>query len=199
MINLSLSWELVVLTAFTVMMAYSLIVGRAMTIKVILATYVAVLATEGLTIFFKEVILANLSSVLLKGASPLDAFGLGDDEMAPILIKIGVFIGWVILIVSFGDFAVSDPGDNFIVRFILNIVFGALSAGLLISTVLVYLDKRPLFYLGGKAAAVAQQNSITMIKLLPESWLINILVTNYAILFTLPALAFLVASLAGRR
>ena len=44
--NIELSWDLFVLVFFVVIMAYSLIIGRDNTLKVILGTYVAALTAD---------------------------------------------------------------------------------------------------------------------------------------------------------
>ncbi len=44
--NIQLTWDLFILVFFVVIVAYSLIIGRGNTLKVILGTYVAALAAD---------------------------------------------------------------------------------------------------------------------------------------------------------
>ena len=46
--NLNLSWDLFILVFFAVVVAYSFIIGKNQTLKVILGTYLAVLCADGM-------------------------------------------------------------------------------------------------------------------------------------------------------
>ena len=46
--EINLSWDLFVIVFFAVIIAYSFIIGRNQTLKVIIASYIAILASDGI-------------------------------------------------------------------------------------------------------------------------------------------------------
>ena len=60
--NIVLSWDLFIVVFFSVIIAYSFIVGRNQTIKIIIGTYMATLAADGV---------ANLAHKYLGGPTPI--------------------------------------------------------------------------------------------------------------------------------
>jgi lipoprotein signal peptidase len=46
--EINLSWDLFVVVFFTVIIAYSFIIGRNQTLKIIIASYIAILTSDGI-------------------------------------------------------------------------------------------------------------------------------------------------------
>ena len=59
--EINLSWDLFVIVFFTVIIAYTFIIGRNQSIKVIISTYIAILAADGVS---------NLIDLYFLGANP---------------------------------------------------------------------------------------------------------------------------------
>lgn len=86
-----------------------------------------------------------------------------------------------------GNFSVATGhGHGFFVRFISTGIFGFLSAGLIVSTILVYVG-------GGGFVGVGAVGA-TGLDLTTDSYLAKVMTENYNLWFSLPAIAFVVAS-----
>lgn len=182
--QLQLSWDLFILVFFAVIAAYSFIVGRSRTMKIILATYMAILAADGLGNLVQQYILAQPR--IMNALPPEKSMN------ALLLFKILLFVTVIVLIAVKGEFSVSmyEHGSKFM-KFLLTALFGLLSAGLIISTVLIYVSGIS-FVQGG--VDVANEALVTIYD---RSHLVKVMINNYDIWFSLPALAFIGTSLLG--
>jgi hypothetical protein len=61
--NLRLSWDLFIIVFFGVIIAYSFIIGRNQTLKIIIATYMAILTADGLGNLFQTYLLPTAPSL----------------------------------------------------------------------------------------------------------------------------------------
>ncbi|QQR83941.1 hypothetical protein IPJ72_01935 [Candidatus Peregrinibacteria bacterium] len=179
-----LSWDLLVIIFFTVILAYSLIIGRNQTIKVIISTYIAVLSADGI---------GNLVERYLIGQSPImTLLGGFNVEQGLILIKIFIFIISIILITTHGKFDISMQRPGSIITSIsMTLAYGFLCAGLIVSTVFIY----------ASGTSLLQANDLiinnAMLSVYRESELVRIMINQYNVWFSLPAIAFVVSSFIG--
>lgn len=186
---LKLSWDLFVIVIFAVIVAYSFIVGRENTLKIIVGSYLAILTADGLGNLFKQYALSSKDFLFF-----LKFMGFADPDKTMILLKVGIFILAIVIIALKGGFEVRHSlGSGGVVGIIMNLIFGFLSAGLVISTLLIY---------ASGASFVAGNISILNSALnaaYKESELIRMMMDNYNLWFALPAVAFLSSSLFNKK
>ncbi len=182
--EINLSWDLFVIVFFTVIIAYSFIIGRNQTLKIIIASYIAILAADGI---------GNLIERYLIGEEPLiNAIDFTTGEGTLVVLKIFIFIFTIVLIATRGRFAI-DMGrsGSAAMNIILNLTYGILSAGLITSTILLYTS----------GASLVQETSIIMneavLDMYRQSFMVQVMVNNYNIWFSLPAVTFVISSLIG--
>jgi len=174
--NLRLSWDLFIIVFFGVVIAYSFIIGRNQTLKMVISTYMAILTADGL---------GNIVNTYVLPAAPTLQGAAGDQALT--LFKIFVFVIVIMLLAIKGGFHVDIlPEKSIVTRLMSNLAFGFLNAGLLVSTILVYLTGAS--FLSGSFDAVFQNNLYT------ESQLVKVLIDNYSIWFALPAIAIVLVS-----
>ena len=166
--NIVLSWDLFIVVFFSVIIAYSFIVGRNQTIKIIIGTYMATLAADGV---------ANLAHKYLGGPSA--------DEIL-ITMKIILFIIVIVTIAVRGGFEVSILAEQRLpIRVLMTFLFGVLNAGLIVSTLLLYVS--------GLSLIGADQIG-TVSTLGADSMLVQLMIENYSLWFSLPAISLVVVS-----
>lgn len=176
--NVTLSWDLFIIVFFCIIIAYSFIVGRNQTIKIIIGAYIATLTADGLT---------NLMMQYLGGPEPILKILEGPTgEQTLITIKIVVFIAAVVVIAVRGGFEVSILSEQrAAVRLLSTFLFGWLNAGLIVSTLLLYVSGLSLIG-ADQIGAVESVGS--------ESLLVELMIQNYSLWFSLPAIALVAVS-----
>ncbi len=186
--NISLSWDLFVIVFFVVIVAYSFIIGRDNTLKVILGTYVAMVAADATGILFAKYFGGSeFFMKLLKFAS------VGNEEEAVIFVKVLVFVILVIMFAVRGAFEVDTVDDSSsIIRLVMTLLYAGMSAGLIISAILVFISG--VSFIDGGV-----QTSEALWDLYNRSNLIRSIITHSAVWFSIPALAFLIHSLQTHR
>src|SRR5262249_37710963 len=109
-----------------------------------------------------------------------------------VVMKISIFVLLTVLLTVRGAFQIDLMQDKsrFFSVFLTG-AYGVLSAGLIISTILVYVSGISLFH----AFAVGPDNPIVTIA--ADSSLVRMMVENYSIWFSFPAVVFMIASLFG--
>lgn len=188
--NIQLTWDLFVLVFFVIIVAYSLIIGQDNTLKVILGTYLAALTSDALGNLFA---MNFAGSPVLLGL--LKVAELGSENEAIVFFKVLVFVILVILFAIKGAYTV-DASDNAsgVMRIGTSIFYAILSAGLIISIILVFVSG--VSFIGGGYAPTMPN---TLMDLSKQSPLIQLIVDNGYILFSLPALAFLLHSFYSKK
>ena len=182
--EINLSWDLFVIVFFTVIIAYSFIIGRNQTLKIIIASYIAILTSDGI---------GNLIERFFIGEAPvINVLNLMGSEKSVIFLKILFFVFTIVVIVTRGRFTINmDKSRSGIMNMILSITYGVLSAGLITSTILIY----------ASGASLVQETSIIMneavLKMYHESLLVQTMINNYNLWFSLPAITFVISSFAG--
>lgn len=188
--NIQLSWDLFVLVFFVVIVAYSFIIGRDNTLKVILGTYVAALAADSA---------GSLFGVSFKGSPVfmqlLSFAAVGSESEAMVFVKVLVFVALVILFAVRGAFEVNTTDDrSALVRLVLSAIYAVMSAGLIISVILVFISG--ISFVGGGSETTTTS---ALWNLSTQSKLIKGMLNYTYLWFSLPALAFLVHSLYSTR
>lgn len=184
---IKLSWDLFIIVFFTVIIAYSFIIGKNQTMKVIIGTYIAVLTADGLGNLVEQYVLGT------KGAAP-NILPVGLQDSALIILKIVVFILGIVLIAVRGGFDVQLPYETTTIgKLITTFCFGFLNAGLIVSTILVYISGFSF------VEASAELASNPIFDLYKQSPLVAVIINNYNFWFSLPAIAFVFSSFIGER
>ncbi len=183
--DIRLSWDLFVLVFFVIIVSYSFIIGRDNTLKVILGSYVAALSADACgNLFGKYFSGSEMFVKILKFAS------LGTEAEAVIFVKVLVFIAMVILFSVRGAFHVETVDDRSVtIRFLLSGIYAVMSAGLIISTILVFVSG--VSFISG----VIQDNGSSLWPIYNQSSFIRSIVSNSHFWFSVPALSFLIHSL----
>lgn len=183
--NLQLSWDLFIIVFFVVIVAYSLIIGRDNTLKVILGTYVAALAADaGGNLFGKYFSGSAAFNKILSFAQ------LGSEDQAVIFSKVLLFVTLVILFAVKGAFYVETADERSApVRMVLSIVYAIMSAGLVISIILVFVSG--VSFVGG---GNMETTGSALWEIYNKSALVRSIVGNSYLWFSVPALAFLIHS-----
>ncbi|EKD63577.1 MAG: hypothetical protein ACD_51C00251G0001 [uncultured bacterium] len=176
--DVRLSWDLFIIVFFAVIIAYSFIIGKNRTIKVIISTYLAILTADGLGNLFEQYLLPTIPS--LKG----DA---GDQAL--VLMKIIVFIIVIVLVTVKGGFSVNVLANKSLsTNMMATLIFGVLNAGLIVSTILAFIS--------GFSFVNGFYGFMSTTSLYSESDFVRLMIDNYNVWFALPAIAFTGVSIA---
>lgn len=169
---LTLSWDLFIVVFFAIVMSYSFIIGKHQSMKIIIASYIAIIATQGI---------GNVAARLLAASGgTLESMGIPVDPTMIALGKIFFFAVCVIIFVIRSGIEVSYEKDA---GTILNIVytglFGFSTAGLVVSTILTYSSGAGILDNAIAAGSIAP--------LAAGSTLMQLMILNQDIWYTLPA------------
>lgn len=188
--DIRLSWDLFIVVFFVIIVAYSLIIGRDNTLKVILGTYVAALAADASgNLFGKYFSGSELFIKLLKFAA------LGSEDAAVVFIKVVVFVALVILFAVKGAFFVQTVSDRSgPIRFIINCIYAVFSAGLIISVILVFVSGVSFIANGSQ-----ETTGTALWSIYSQSEFVRSIVGNSYFWFSAPALVFLIQSLYSKK
>jgi len=181
--QLTLTWDLFILVFFLIIVAYSVMIGKDQTIKVILSSYIAILTSDAIGgLLAKAIGNGTVGNVLV----------ISSEGKAVIMMKIGIFVFLTVALTTRGafDILVAEERSPFM-RMMMTTAYGILSAGLIIATILVYVSGISLL----SGGALFAQNPIQEVA--QNSQLVQLMIDNYAIWFSLPAIAFVVSSLFG--
>ncbi|MFH1375900.1 MAG: hypothetical protein ABIH35_04505 [Patescibacteria group bacterium] len=174
------TWDLFIIVFFAIILAYSFIVGRNATLKIVIATYIAILTADGFGNIIDRYFLSPDRLVDVATAA-------GPESL--VILKILIFVLVILLVTVRGSFFVAlDRERSVLISIATTGAFGFLSAGLIISTILVYIS-------GG--VFVGSATSAIGVDITADSMLARLMTENYNIWFSLPAIAFVVASFVG--
>ena len=172
------TWDLFIIVFFGLVITYSFIIGKHESIKVIISTYIAILAVEGM---------GNIIERLSGDSLPmLSMVGLSMDSTVLTAIKLVLFIALIVFIAVRGGLEIGyskDPGG--LINVVLTAVFGMATAGLLLITLFIFVaDIQILDPNIENIAAIAP--------LLEKSKLMQVMILNQDLWFSLPALLLIV-------
>lgn len=175
--HLTLSWDLLVIIFFATIVAYSFIVGRDSSVKIIVAAYIAIVAVQG-----TGNVLMQLSASS-EGAWSTVGLSMGDQWIA--LTKIGLFVAVILFLALRGGFDMHYMKDiPGIWDTLLTGVFGCATAGLILSTLLTYIAGKPIL-------AMDLGGAVPLTPLLAQSTLITVMVDYQSLWFAFPAILLL--------
>lgn len=175
----AISWDLLIVVFTGVVVVYSFIIGRHESMKLTVCCYLAFIATEA-----SGMVLARASK---DSAALLGSLGIVSTPGEITIAKLVIFSALLILLILRSGITIDygeQPGT--IWQLLLTVVFGATSAALLLSSLLVIISGTPVF--SGTLAA-----SPAIAPLLSQSLLLQILAQNQELFFALPALLLLAA------
>jgi hypothetical protein len=179
-----ITWELLVAIFFIIIATYSFIIGRDETVKVIISTYIGLLAANGM---------GNLlSSSIQQSAQQIASINLTPDDNL-VIIKISLFIFLTLLLILRGGFEINlGKTESLVLKFFSTGIYGILSAGLIISTVLVFITGDNL---GGILSDISVDNPILI---QGKTIYFNTFIKNHNIWFSLPALVLIINAIISR-
>lgn len=176
-----MSWDLFVIVFFAVIIAYSFIIGRNQTLKIIIASYIAILTADGM---------GNLVNRYFIHQQAADV--ASDSLGSLVVIKIFIFVLTIVLVATRGRFSMNmaRPASS-MMNIILNMTYGILSAGLITSTILIYTS----------GSSLVQETSMVMneavMAMYRNSIMVQTMINNYNVWFSLPAITFVISSFLG--
>ena len=171
--HITLSWDLFIIVFFAVIITYSFIIGMKESVKVIIASYIGIVAVQGL---------GNLLGFVAHPDDPLlQSLGFSLDVTMLAIIKLVLLIATIIFLSIKSGLDVqyikqSSPVTSGAVTGI----FGFATAGLLLSTVLTYMAGVPLL-------DTTLMKSAALSPLMSQSTLMGLMVNYQDAWFALPA------------
>lgn len=183
--SLTLSWDLLIIVFFAIVIAYSFIIGKHEAMKIIISSYIAILTVQGL---------GNIFARLSGESEPLvSALGIAHTSSYLSTVKIGIFVASVIFLAIRGGFSIAyerDVGGG--VGALLTALFGFATAGLMLSTILTYVT--------GADILSHDLPSVSILSpLLQGSTLAHALVLNQDLWFSFPALLLCACAFLGQK
>lgn len=186
--DLKLSWDLFIIVFFAIVTAYSFIIGRKETLKIIIATYVATITADGLGNLFNHFV---TQTAFFNKLVNFLGFG-GDAEQFSSIMKVLIFITIIVLLAIFGDYQVDDPPEsNAFVNLLTLTAVSLLSGGLILSTIIVFAN-------GGSLISGTAAISEGFRMVYDESRFVRGLLDWHDIWFALPGLVFVLISILQR-
>lgn len=186
--NIHLSWDLFILVFFAIIIAYSFILGKDATLKIILGTYASALAADAAGNIFGKYFMNSKN--FLKVITQL---GLGGQKDAAIIAKVTFFVIFIILLTIKGSFSVAAHGGRTgSSRVFLTGIYGFLSAALIVSTVIMYVSG--ISFIAGSY----QSGPSSIMAFTGQSPFVQNMLNYYNFWFLLPVLAIIIGSLVSR-
>lgn len=181
--SLTLSWDLLIILFVVLVVAYSFIVGKDASVKIIVATYISVVAVEAL---------GNIA-LLITNASTASMVGL---SLSPDVLAIGklvLFAFAVVFMAMKGGISV-DMGSGFGTAWDLAIssALGLSTSTLLLASLVTYITGKPL--LDPMLASAPALGGVEL-----TSPLVGAIVEYQHAWFAIPAILLLVISFFGNR
>lgn len=172
--QITLSWDLFVIVFFALVCAYSFIIGKHQSIKIIVATYIAIVSGQAI---------GNMLEHLTEGGQPfLSSFGLSVNLTVLSGTKLFIFVAVIILLAVRGGLEINYSNEaSRSADLLLTGVFGFATAGLLLSTLLTFIADAPLLETTTRTAA-------SLSPIVQESRLMQIMLVYQELWFSLPAL-----------
>ena len=179
--NFTLTWDLFIIVFFALVVTYTFIIGKKESVKIIISSYIAIVAVQG------------LGNVLMRGMGLLTkyvgTFGYVLDAGTLSWIKLALFIAIIVFLAVRAGFDISytkEPGA--IVNTALTGLLGFATAGLLLSTLLTHIAGVPLLDM-----SFATTSAATLSPIIQQSQLMQIMILQQDLWFLLPALVLIAA------
>jgi hypothetical protein len=186
--NINLSWDLFILVFFGVVTAYTFIIGRNQSLKVIASTYIAILCADGLGNIFAKYFASSESFLKL-----LKLFSIGNSDQATAFFKVLVLIVLVVLVAVRGHFQFDVGVDRHAsMKIGALLLIGVLSAGLMMSAMLIFVS-------GGSLVNNIASNQGVLSEVYTQSRLVRIMLDFSNMWFFLPGLGLLALSFLDKK
>jgi hypothetical protein len=172
-----LSWDLFIVFFFAVVAAYSFIIGKHQTLKILIAVYIAILATQGLGNIF-----IRFSGETEPVYRILKVMGVTLNVTTLSISKLIFFVLTIIAVALKGGFQVEyGKSHSSVVALIATALFGISTAGLIIVALITFIAGAPIMdpALGAKEI---------LLSLMQTSSMVQTMVLNQDLWFSLPAL-----------
>ena len=188
MVTIIPTWDLFILIFVVLIITYSFIIGRDQTVKITIATYVALLTADGI---------GNLMGQYIFGLEPIHPIlvdaGVGGFENNYVAVaKVVAFSLLLIVLMLKGNFAADiDDGDSSLISLGITTVLGFLSSILIVCVVLVFISN------GSFLMGLSSGTSDIAKSIYEQSMFARILIDYMSVWFILPALAFIIGSLSS--
>lgn len=178
--NLTLSWDLFILVFFALVVTYSFIIGKNESVKIIIASYIAIVAVQGLGNFAQRLL------GLTDASASLNIIGFSVDSSITSIVKLALFITIIVFLAVRAGFHVQYTNERAVTAIALTALCGIATGGLLLSTLFTYIAGIPL--LDSAAQANAALSSV-----MQQSALLQLMIQNQDLLFTFPAIVLIAA------
>lgn len=183
--EITLSWDLMVIVFFAVVIAYSFIVGKDESIKIVIASYISILAVQGI---------GNILQMFFQNAGSMTGIlGAEVSNNAISVVKLLIFVAMIIFLAIRGGFEMENSGSlGGILEPVITAAFGIATAGLLLTALLTFIAARPLLDL-------TLINAPLLAPLLQQSTLVQWMVLYQHVWFSLPAILLVVIGFLSNR
>lgn len=173
---------------FGVVIAYSFIIGRNQTLKVISASYVAILCSDAMGNLFAKYFASSDAFLRI-----LKLFSIGNAEQATAFFKVFILITIVVLLVVRGlyDFNTEDSRP-ISMRLGVNLTLGLMSAGLMMSAMLIFVS-------GGSLVVEATVVNSPLNDIYNQSRLVRIMMDYSNFWFFIPGISVIIVSLFSKK
>ena len=176
--QVNLTWDLIVIVFFALILAYSFIVGKNESVKIIIASYIAIVAVQAV---------GNLLTLVLGQSQSIANFlGIGLNGNILSTVKLILFVATIIFLAVKGGFEMEYAKDiQGVWNTALTAAFGFATAGLLLTALLTYIAAKPILDDTLRTAPL-------LAPLLAQSRLVAIMIEYQNVWFCLPAILLLV-------
>lgn len=181
--NFTLSWDLFIIVFFALVISYSFIIGKKEAVKIILSSYVAIVAVQGIGNFAQRLFgFAETQSMLSVVGIPLDT-------TVTSILKLTLFITIIVFLAVKAGFHVQYSNDGTLwVNMAMTAAAGFATAGLLLATLLTFIAGAPLLDMHVTATP-------GLAAILEQSQLMSLMISNLDLWFTLPAAVLIAAGI----
>jgi hypothetical protein len=177
--NFTLSWDLFIIVFFAIVISYSFIIGKTQSVKVIIASYISIIATQGIGNVIER--LSGNSNVAMQIMDvPVNLSVLAG-------VKIFLFAFFIIVLSMRSGIAIAYAKESSSVAgMVFTALFGFATAGLIVSTILTYATGKGILDM-----SLAIDPGV--LPLVENSVIMLMMILNQDIWFTLPALLIIAA------
>lgn len=181
--HVTLSWDLLIILFVALVVAYSFIVGKDASVKIIVATYIAVVAVQAL---------GNVA-LLLFNASTAVSVGLSLSPDVLAVAKLVLFAAAVVFMAVKGGIQVElGGGFGTVWDIVVAVALGFSTATLLLSSLVTYIAGKPIL-------DVTLGSAESLGSILLSSPLVHAVIEYQHVWFALPAVILLVLGFLGSR
>jgi hypothetical protein len=181
--NFTLTWDLFVLMFFALVTTYTFIIGKKESVKIILGSYVGIVAVQA------------LGNVIIRFWGFIAGFvGMSTaiDSTVLTIFKLIIFIAIVIILTVKSGYDIVYSGSMNVTAAVgITALLGFATAGLMLSTLLTYVANTPLL-------DMALSKQTTMAVIIQQSQLMQIMILHQDLWFFLPAVVLIGAGFAHK-